>query len=116
MSDNPWWDPTDDDDWDEPLPPVVTLSPEYSAELPLGGEGQLPRQRTKFSPELLDRLAAWQKEFDSNFHWEKGWRSNDVRDRWASEAEDLAAAVRAELGTRAELVVDLWPLQDVSEK
>jgi len=68
MSESPWWHPTDDDDWDEPLPPVVTLEPDYHAKLPLGGEGELPWQRTKFTPELLDRLAAWQEEFETNFH------------------------------------------------
>jgi hypothetical protein len=65
---------------------------------------------------LLDRLAAWQEEFDSNFHWQQGWRSEDARDRWANEAQDLARDVRAELGTRAELFVDLWPLQDANEE
>jgi hypothetical protein len=39
-----------------------------------------------------------------------GWRSAETRDHWASLAEDLAADVRAELGTRAELVIRLWPL------
>jgi hypothetical protein len=117
LSEKPWWHPTDDDDWDEPLPPVVTLAPDYHAKLPLGGEGELAWQRTKFSPRLLDRLAAWQEEFDSNFHWQRGWRSQDMRDRWANEAQDLARDVRTELGTRAELFVDLWPLlQDANEE
>jgi|SRR5450432_3652770 hypothetical protein len=115
MSENPWWHPTDDDDWDEPLPAVVTLEPDYSAKLPLSGGG-LAWQRTKFSPGLLDRLATWQEEFESNFHWEKGWSSKDARSRWGREARDLAADVRAEMGTRAELVVNLWPLQDTSEE
>lgn len=64
----------------------------------------------RFSPGLLDRLSAWQQEFDDNYHWDSGWRSAEIRDRWASEAGELAADVRAELGTRAELVVRLWPL------
>ncbi|HKA98275.1 MAG TPA: hypothetical protein VKD66_18580 [Streptosporangiaceae bacterium] len=63
--------------------------------------------------QLLDRLAAWQREFDDNFHWDRGWRSAQIRDRWASQAEELAADVRAELGTRAELTVRLWPLPGV---
>src|SRR5262245_13692468 len=64
--------------------------------------------------QLLDRLAAWQREFDDNFHWDRGWRSAQTRDRWASQAEELAADMRAELGTRAELTVRLWPLPGVS--
>lgn len=112
MAEKPWWHPTDEDNWDEPLPEVVVLSPDYSAKLPLWGDGQLAWQRTKFSPQLLDRLAAWQEQFDSNFHWDNGWNSEDTRQRWATEADQLAAAIRAELAGRAELVLDLWPLQD----
>lgn len=114
MSVNVWWHPSREDlGWDDPLPDVIEMAPEYAVELPLFGEGfgNISWQFTKFSPELLDRLAAWQKEFDDNFHWEGGWRSAEIRDRWASEAENLAWDVRAELGTRASLVVRLWPLE-----
>jgi hypothetical protein len=40
MSENPWWNPSDEDDldWDEPLPEVIFLAPDYMAELPLWGE------------------------------------------------------------------------------
>lgn len=111
MGKNPWWQPPESDlSWDEPLPDVVELAPDYMAELPLWGDGfgNISWQFTKFSPGLLDRLAAWQQEFDDNF--DRGWRSAEIRDRWAREAGELAADVRAELGTRAELVVRLWPL------
>jgi len=118
VGENPWWHPGKDDlDRDEPLPDEIELAPDYSAELPLWGDdghgwGMLAWQDTKFSPQLLDRIVAWQEDFDANFHWEKGWRSAEARDGWASQAEELAADVRAELGTRAELLVRLWPLQD----
>jgi len=119
MSENPWWHPTQDDgDWDEPLPGVIVLTLEYGAELPLwGGEpdsifGNIDWHFTKFSPELLDRLAAWQLVFDENYDYETGWRSDAVQDRWAHDANDLVADLRAALGTRAELVVKLWPLGD----
>jgi hypothetical protein len=111
MGENPWWNPAESDlGWDEPLPDIVELAPDYGAPLPLWGNGfgNISWQLTKFSPGLLDRLSAWQQEFDDNF--DRGWRSAEIRDRWASEARELAADVRAELGTRAELVVGLWPL------
>lgn len=113
MGENPWWHPSQDDlHWDDPLPGTIELSPDYSAELPLWGAGfgNLAWQYTKFSPQLLDRLAAWQQEFDDNFRWDTGWRTTEIRDRWAGQAAKLAADVRAELGTRAELTVRLWPL------
>jgi hypothetical protein len=113
MARNPWWQPDEADlGRDVPLPDVVELAPDYGAELPLWGKGlgNISWQYTKFSPELLDRLAAWQQEFEDNFQWEHGWRSTDVRNHWADEAGELAADLRAELGTRAKLVVRLWPL------
>jgi hypothetical protein len=115
VSENPWWHPADDDPgWDEPLPSQIVLTPDYMADLPLWGErGNIDWRFTKFPPELLDRLAAWQREFDDNYHpWESGWRSAAIRDHWAHQATDLAADVRAALGTRAELVVDLWPVDE----
>ena len=112
VSRKPWWHPDDDDDWDEPLPAVVTLEQEYGAELPLGGEGVLAWHRTKFSPALLDRLAAWQEDFENGFDYDSGWRSRQARNRWAEQAKGLETEVRAELGNRAELVVNLWPLNE----
>jgi hypothetical protein len=115
VSENPWWHPTQDDgDWDEPLPGVIVLTLEYGAELPLWGEpwGNIDWHFTKFSPELLDRLAAWQLVFDENYDYETGWRSDAAQDRWAHDANDLVTDLRAALGTRAELVMNLWPLGD----
>jgi hypothetical protein len=113
MSENLWWHPGADDlGWDEPLPGVIRLAPDYFAELPLwaDGFGNVAWQFTKFPPKLLDRLAAWQRQFDDNYDCQSGWRSAEIRRRWARDAQVLAAAVQAELGDRAELVVDLWPL------
>jgi hypothetical protein len=111
VSQNPWWHPNDDDlGWDEPLPKVIRLAPDYGAPLPLWGKGfgNIAWQFTKFPPELLDRLTAWQHDFDDNYHWRRGWKSDEARDRWVSQAEGLASDVQAALGNRAELVVDLW--------
>ena len=94
-----------------PFPPVIVLSLDYMADLPLWGKGcgDIDWRLTKFPPEVLDRLAAWQQEFDDNYHYQTGWRSAAIRDRWAHQANDLAAEIRAALGTRTDLVVDLWP-------
>jgi len=114
MGQNPWWHPTEDDlAWAQPLSKEIELAPDYGADLPLwGGEGNIAWQATKFSPALLDRLVAWQQDFDASYHWDTGWRSTEARDRFARQAKELAADVRTELGTRAELTVRLWPLED----
>ena len=55
MSQNPWWHPSDDDPgWDEPLPVIIRLAPDYSAPLPLWGEGfgDIDWRYTKFPPAL----------------------------------------------------------------
>ena len=41
--------------------------------------GNIAWQLTKFPPELLDRLAAWQHDFDHNYHHDTGWRSAAAR-------------------------------------
>jgi hypothetical protein len=114
MGENPWWYLNKDDLVSaEPLPDKIELAPDYSADLPLwgcDGSGMIAWQDTKFSPELLDRLAAWQREFDGSFRWDTGWRSAEARDRWAGQVKDLAEDVRAQLGARATLIVRLWPL------
>ena len=114
MGQNPWWHPSEDDlARAQPLPKVIELAPDYGADLPLwGDEGNIPWQDTKFRPELLDRLATWQQDFDTNYHWDTGWRSAQAHDRFARQGEELAADVRAELGTRAELHVRLWSLEN----
>jgi ABC-type lipoprotein export system ATPase subunit len=106
MDERPWWHPSRDDECDEPLPTVVILEPDYGAELPLTSEeGMLGWQQTGFSPQLLDQLATWQEAFEVRFHFDTGWRSRQLRDEWATQASHLEAAIRAELGSRAELVV-----------
>ena len=112
MSNNPWWDSENGEIVeDRPLPSAVRLAPDYGAELPLWGQGfgNIGWEFTKFTPELLDRLADWQQEFETHYNWESGWSSARVRERWTKAGTELARDVRAELGDRAELVVDLWP-------
>ena len=94
------------------MPAVVILEPDYGAELPLTSEeeGMLGWRQTGFSLQLLDQLADWQEAFEAGHHYDTGWRSPQLRAEWARQARELEAAIRAELGSRAELVVHLWPL------
>lgn len=87
----------------------VKLMPEYSVDLPLWGRWE----HLELSESLLDRLRRWQSEFDSTFRWDSGWRSAADRQRWSEEARSLEADLRDEVGNRAEVTVDLWPLKEV---
>jgi hypothetical protein len=92
-------------------PQVIKLMPEYAASLPLWDErGNLGRSGAQLPPALLDRLEAWQREFEENFRWDTGWQSAAAREHWAGQAPRLEAALRDALSPRTELVVDLWPL------
>jgi hypothetical protein len=86
----------------------LRLSPDYSAPSPLWPSSD--DTDALVPSELLERLVAWQKAFDRNFHWEKGWQSEQARDEWAATAIELEAELRAALRGKAELEVDLWPL------
>jgi len=93
---------------DEP-PTSVRLSPDYSAPSPLWPSSD---KTDAFVPEsLLTRLIAWQRDFDTNFRWDTGWETQEAKIRWANEAETLEAELREALRGKAELTVDLWPLQ-----
>jgi hypothetical protein len=84
----------------------VKLMPEYSVHVPLWGEWQ----GLGLSAALRRQLARWQNDFDASFHWETGWRSPVARERWAAEAVEVEAELRREVGDRAVVTVDLWPL------
>jgi hypothetical protein len=88
---------------------TIKLMPEYSVEIPLWG----PWQELDLSATLLSRLRRWQEFFDESFRWDSGWASSTARDRWASEAEAVEEELRREVGDRADVVVNLWPIQEV---
>jgi len=85
---------------------LVRLMPDYSAPMPLWGRWQ----QLDLPELLLRRLAAWQEDFDSNFHWDHGWKSSAAREAWAAEAVTVETLLRQAVGDRARVTVDLWPL------
>ncbi len=86
---------------------MVRLMPEYSAATPLWGDWQ----RLDLPELLLRRLVMWQADFDFNFGWDHGWKSDAAREAWAAEAAELETSLRRAVGDRARVVVDLWPLE-----
>lgn len=86
----------------------IKLMPDYSAGLPLWGDWE----ELKLPLSLLVRLYRWQRTFDRDFHSQRGWQTPQKREAWAVEAEGLVDDLRAAIGKRADLTVDLWPLRD----
>ena len=94
-------------------PIVLRLAPDYgveiSVEVPLWPSSD---DTDALVPEpLLVKLKKWQRDFASNYRYEGGWVSDEARIRWATQAGELEAELRAVLAGKAELVVDLWPLR-----
>lgn len=85
----------------------IKLMPDYSAGLPLWGDWE----ELKLPLSLLVRLYRWQRTFDRDFDSDAGWKSSQNRDAWAVDADSLVDDLRAAIGTRADLTVDLWPLR-----
>ena len=88
-------------------PSTITLMPEYGVEVPLWP--QEDETVALMSVALAAKLMAWQDLFATNFG-QSGWRSEEVRDRWAHQAVALEAELRDEVSGRFEVEVDLWPL------
>jgi hypothetical protein len=45
-------------------------------------------QQIKFSPQLLDRLAAWREAFEAGIHCVTGWRSPRLQNERARRPEN----------------------------
>ena len=86
-------------------PNEIVVSVDYALDIPLWGDWE----SLGLASDLLERLVAWQREFDQNFHYKKGWSSSSVRERWVATAaqlqEDLLAAVKGQVDVR----MNLWP-------
>ena len=105
------WSPPHDDD---PVPVTkVTLMPEYGVELPLWGADWWELGPTR---PLLDELADWQEQFDTNFSSETGWLNDSIADECERRADALASAVAEQLPPDVPFGVDLWPIRRRSRR
>jgi hypothetical protein len=89
-------------------PVVLRLMPEYNVEVPLFPQSDYTDALVPKS--LLAKLMKWQEDFETDFHYETGWRSLEAKERWAAQASPLETELRSALAGKADLVVDLWPL------
>lgn len=91
--------PTDD------MPSVIRFDCDFGAEIPLWPqqaflEAMLPEG-------LRARMAAWQQDFERNFDWRTGWRTEEARRQWDEEGARLLPQVQEVFRGMAEVVPGL---------
>ena len=82
------------------------MAPEYGVDIPLWG----PWEDLHLPHDLLERLAAWQHQWEHNVDWESGtWRSGpEALNEWRQVGEELADDLRSEVGDRAPVEVPTY--------
>jgi len=92
--------------------PVLMLSPDYTADLPLWG---MPIEPLGIPTPLLEDLRSWQRAFDKDFDPHLGWISPEAEQTWAAAAVGLEARLLEAVDGRVEVQIDLWPLDHSDE-
>jgi hypothetical protein len=92
----------------------VKLMSDYGAGWPLWSaeEGLLAPDALSVSTSLTADLRAWQDLFESEFHWDRGWRTREAEARYARAGPELLHRLRRELGPAVPVVLDVWPVTD----
>jgi hypothetical protein len=88
---------------------------DYSAGWPLWSEAGelLAVDDPPLSDELAADLRAWQNLFETEFHWDSGWRTAEAEERYAREAVALLDRLCRELGGDVQVELDTWPVNNV---
>ena len=87
---------------------TVRLTSDYGAGWPLWVEdGLTDRSDWELSPQLVERLQAWDDLFARHFHWDEGWRDAAARDAYHRDAPRLVRDLEREL-PHATVELHLW--------
>lgn len=86
-------------------PNEIVVRVDYGLDIPLWGDWE----SLELPSALLERLVSWQKDFDENFHYKKGWSSSRSRDQWVATAGQLLEDLRTVVNGRVDVRMDLWP-------
>jgi hypothetical protein len=98
-------------DWfSDGQPIVLRLFPEYVMDL-VPVFPQSDDTDALIPEDLLTRLISWNNYFNLSYHFEKGWQSKEAKVKWSEDSIPLVAELGDALKGKAELVVDLWPMQ-----
>ena len=93
---------------------LVRLTSDYRAGWPLWSAdgGLLASDAFTLSDSLTTDLRAWQDLFESEFHWNHGWRTPEAEARYARAAAELVHRLRHEIGPAVRVTLDAWPVGD----
>ena len=74
------------------------MAPDYGVDIPLWG----PWEDLNLPDDLLERLAAWQEEWEASVDWESGtWRTGtQAREKWREAGQVLADQLRSAVADR----------------
>ncbi len=97
---------------------IIRLFPEYGREWPLW-ESSTPTwdvgyttdpQMYGLSVELTEDMARWNAHWESHFDAFEGWDSDENREQWRGDGEQIAARLRYEVASFADVEYEPWPL------
>ncbi len=75
----------------------IRLMNDYSGPPLWATYGGVASESLGLPEDLCGELSAWQDEFDSGFHWETGWRTDDLAAAHVTEGRRLLPLIAAEL-------------------
>ena len=96
---------------------VIRLFPEYGRDWPL--ENSTPTRDVGYtttpdmyglSEELTRDIAEWNALWEVNFDPFDGWRCESAREKWRKDGVGIAARLRAEVRSFADVQYEPWPL------
>ena len=62
------------------------------------------------SAELTRDMALWQEGWETHFHHDRGWDSDESRERWRRDGRSVVARLRREVASFADVRYEPWPL------
>ncbi|HWS35431.1 MAG TPA: hypothetical protein VN408_22170 [Actinoplanes sp.] len=85
---------------------------DYSVGWPLWDElGAMDPEDFALPAELSGRISAWQEHFEQRFHYEHEWKTPEDAAAYAREGRELHRLLQDAIGDRADVRLDLWPVE-----
>lgn len=96
---------------------LIRLFPDYGRDWPLWESSVSPHGYTTtpetygLSAQLSDRLARWNAWWEAHFDPFAGWDSEESREQWCRDGEQVSSQLRCEVAAFADVEYRPWPLR-----